>query len=249
MQKLTAVIITFNEARNIKRCIESLHNVADEIVVVDSFSTDATPSICKGLGAQFYQRKWKGYSLQKNYGNGLAANNLILSIDADEALSDTLKKSIIEVKTAAIGNNYSFNRLTNYCGKWIKHSGWYPDTKVRIFNRKKDDWQGRVHEKLTVNIKTVKLLKGDLLHYSYYKISEHVAQTDKFASLSAKELQKNGIKKNVLKIVFSPIVKFLKFYVFNLVFLDGKAGWKIATISAHGTYLKYARHYQLMRKN
>ncbi|MBL4586188.1 MAG: glycosyltransferase family 2 protein [Flavobacteriales bacterium] len=247
MQKLTAVIITYNEARNIKRCIESLEGIADEIVVVDSFSTDATPSICKGLGVQFYQREWKGYSFQKNYGNGLASNDCILSIDADEALSEELKKAILKTKENDRQHNYSFNRLTNYCGKWIRHSGWYPDTKIRIFNRTADDWQGTVHEKLTVNPKTVKKLKGDLLHYSYYQVSEHVAQTDRFATLSAKELQESGVRPSWLKIIFSPVAKFLKFYVLNLGFLDGKAGWKIATVSAHGTYLKYVRHYKASR--
>ena len=134
MRKLTAVIIAYNEARNIKRCIASLLNVADEIVVVDSYSTDATPSICKGLGVQFHQRDWKGYSKQKNYGNGLASNDWILSIDADEALSEKLKKSILHEKENGKSYNYSFNRLTNYCGKWIHYCGWYPDTKIRMFN-------------------------------------------------------------------------------------------------------------------
>lgn len=248
MQKLTAVIITHNEARNIRRCIESLDGVADEIIVVDSFSTDATPSICKGLGVQFHQREWKGYSLQKNYGNGLASNDHILSIDADEAISDELKKSILEAKNRDGHYNYSFNRLTNYCGKWIKHSGWYPDTKIRMFNRVDADWRGTVHEKLTVDPKTVKKLKGDLLHYSYYEVSEHVAQTDRFATLAAKELQEKGASPSLLKMIFSPCMKFLKFYVLRSGFLDGTAGWKIATISAHGTYLKYARHYKEMRK-
>ncbi len=248
MQKLTAVVITRNEARNIARCIESLEGIADEIVVVDSFSTDATPSICKGLGVQFHQREWKGYSLQKNYGNGLASNDLILSIDADEALSEELRNSILNAKNKEGGFAYSFNRLTNYCGKWIRHSGWYPDTKVRIFNRTAADWQGTVHEKLTVDPKTVKKLKGDLLHYSYYDVSEHVAQTDRFATLSAQELLESGVRPSLLRIVFSPVAKFIKFYLLRLGFLDGSAGWRIATISARGTYLKYARHYRSMKQ-
>ncbi len=248
MRKLTAVIITLNEARNIKRCVESLHGVADEVVVVDSYSTDATPSICKGMGIQFHQREWKGYSLQKNYGNGLASNDWILSIDADEALSEELKTSILEIKSKGDHYNYSFNRLTNYCGQWIKHSGWYPDTKVRMFNRVEDDWQGKVHEKLTVDTKTVKKLKGDLLHYSYYAVSEHVLQTDKFSTLAAIELQEKGAKPSIFKMLFNPWLKFNRFYFLKFGFLDGISGLNIAIMAAYGTYLKYMKHYFLSRK-
>lgn len=241
MRKLSAVIITFNEARNIKRCIASLDGVADEIVVVDSFSTDATPSICKGLGVQFHQREWKGYSKQKNYGNGLAVNDWILSIDADEALSEELKTSIIAEKVNGKGFNYSFNRLTNYCGKWIKHSGWYPDTKLRMFNRAENDWQGEVHEKPNVDPATVRKLKGDLLHYSYHSVSDHVKRTDVYSTLGAKELFENGKRASMFKILFNPWLKFNRMYFLRLGFLDGMEGFTIALITAYGTFLKYIK--------
>ncbi|MGB0368155.1 MAG: glycosyltransferase family 2 protein [Flavobacteriales bacterium] len=244
MRKLSAVIITFNEARNIKRCIESLQEVADEIVVVDSFSTDATPSICKGLNVQFHQREWKGYSKQKNYGNGLASNDWILSIDADEALSDELKNAIAKIK-ADKHENYSFNRLTNYCGKWIKHSGWYPDTKVRLFNRVNSDWNGDVHETLSVDAKSVKKLKGDLLHYSYTTVSDHVRRTDGYSTLGAQELFDKNKKSSVLNLLFNPWLKFHKLYFLKLGFLDGMAGFTIALITAYGTFLKYIKLYYL----
>ncbi|MGB0918713.1 MAG: glycosyltransferase family 2 protein [Flavobacteriales bacterium] len=244
MRKLSAVIITFNEARNIKRCIESLQEVADEIVVVDSFSTDATPSICKGLNVQFHQREWKGYSKQKNYGNGLASNDWILSVDADEALSDELKNAITKIK-ADKHENYSFNRLTNYCGKWIKHSGWYPDTKVRLFNRVNSDWNGDVHETLSVDAKSVKKLKGDLLHYSYTTVSDHVRRTDGYSTLGAQELFDKNKKSSVLNLLFNPWLKFHKLYFLKLGFLDGMAGFTIALITAYGTFLKYIKLYYL----
>ena len=244
MRKLTAVIITFNEARNIKRCIESLQPVADEIVVVDSFSTDATPSICKGLNVQFHQREWKGYSKQKNYGNGLSSNDWILSIDADEALSEELSKSILKAK-AGNQENFSFNRLTNYCGKWIKHSGWYPDTKIRMFNRAKDDWQGEVHEVLTVKPVSVKKLKGDLLHYSYNHISDHVKRTDVYSTLGAQELFSKGKKSSFLNLLFNPWLKFNRLYFVKLGFLDGMAGFTIALITSYGPFLKYIKLYYL----
>jgi glycosyltransferase involved in cell wall biosynthesis len=241
MRKLSAVIITHNEARNIKRCIASLLNVADEIVVVDSYSTDATPSICKGLGVQFHQREWKGYSKQKNYGNGLASNDWILSIDADEALSEKLKKAIQQEKENGTGYNYSFSRLTNYCGKWIHYCGWYPDTKVRMFNRTESDWKGDVHEKLTIEKNSVKKLEGDLLHYSYNSVSDHVVRTDKYSTLGAQQLFDEGKRFSIFKMVFNPWLKFNKMYFFQLGFLDGIAGLTICLITAHATYLKYIK--------
>ena len=244
VRKLSAVIITYNEARNIKRCIASLQDVTDEIVVVDSFSTDATPSICKGLGVQFHQREWKGYSKQKNYGNGLASNDWILSIDADEALSEELKSAILREKENGKGFNFSFNRLTNYCGKWIHHSGWYPDSKVRMFNRNRDDWKGEVHETLSVESKSVVKLKGDLLHYSYHSVSDHVKRTDKYSTLGASELFEKGKRASLFKLLFNPWLKFNRMYFLRLGFLDGMAGFTIALITAYGTFLKYIKlHY------
>jgi glycosyltransferase involved in cell wall biosynthesis len=249
MRKLSAVIITYNEARNIKRCISSLQGVADEIVVVDSHSTDATPSICKGLGVQFHQRDWKGYSKQKNYGNGLASNDWILSIDADEALSDELKESILKIKETSKEFNYSFNRLTNYCGKWIRNCGWYPDTKIRMFNRTQDDWQGEVHEKLTVDPNSVKKLKGDLLHYSYHSVSDHVQRIDKYSTLGAEELKANGKRASVFNILFNPWLKFNRMYFLQLGFLDGLEGFTISLITAYGTFLKYIKLSFLTRES
>ena len=145
---LTAVIITKNEEFNISRCLQSLKDVADEIVVVDSFSTDSTEEICKSFNVRFVQQEWLGYSEQKNFANSLASNDWIFSIDADEVLSDELKKSILELKNKNISddNVFSMNRLTNYCGHWIRHCGWYPDRKIRIWNRKVGKWQGEIHE-------------------------------------------------------------------------------------------------------
>ncbi|MFM1876073.1 MAG: hypothetical protein RL266_1810 [Bacteroidota bacterium] len=241
MRKLSAVIITFNEARNIRRCIASLQQVADEIVIVDSFSTDATPSICKGLGVQFHQREWKGYSKQKNYGNGLASNDWILSIDADEALSEDLRNAILKEKAKDAGYNYSFNRLTNYCGKWIRNCGWYPDTKIRMFDRREDDWNGDVHEKLSVNPNTVKKLKGDLLHYSYHSISDHVLRTDRYSNLAANEMLNAGKMASIFNILFNPWLKFNRMYFLQTGFLDGLSGFTISLISAYGTFLKYVK--------
>jgi glycosyltransferase involved in cell wall biosynthesis len=247
---ITAVIITFNEERNIARCIESLHGVADEIVVVDSGSTDQTISICESLNVKPIRQDWLGYSAQKNFANGIATNNWILSIDADEALSDELKQSILQLKNAGSMSVCSFNRCTNYCGTWIRHGGWYPDTKVRIFDRNKVRWTGEIHEQLIgFESSDVVHLKGDLLHYSYYSEEDHIRQTEKFTTLSAEDLFKKGKKAGWMKMYLSPISRFISGYIFRLGFLDGKAGFRIAVLSAGATRKKYTKLNQLYKTN
>ena len=138
---LSVVIITYNEERNIGRCLDSIKDIADDIVVVDSFSTDKTEEICIPYNVNFIKRSWEGYSLTKNFANKQAKHDWIFSIDADEALSEELKHSIMQAKKIGINQTYEICRLTNYCGHWIRHSGWYPDIKLRIFDRGTSDWQ------------------------------------------------------------------------------------------------------------
>jgi glycosyltransferase involved in cell wall biosynthesis len=249
MPKLSAVIITFNEERNIGRCLVSVIDIADEIVVVDSLSTDSTKQICESFGVQFFPVSWKGYSGQKNYAHALASNNWILSIDADEAISDELKKSILEWKKLPNPQYASFNRLTNYCGQWIRHCGWYPDAKLRIFDKTKAMWKGDVHEKLIYDKSiAVRHLTGDLLHYSYYSVEEHIAQTNKFSTIGAQQLVENGKRVSFLKVVINPMVKFIRKYFFNLGFLDGYNGFVICRISALQTFLKYFKAWQMQQQ-
>lgn len=247
MNSLSAVIITYNEERNIGRCIASLQGVADEVVVVDSHSTDGTRRICEELGVRFLQRDWDGYSPQRNFAVEQASNDWILAIDADEELSPQLRESILEVKAESGHMNFMFNRKTNYCGQWINHSGWYPDRKFRLYDRRECRWEGIVHETLTQPKSGIRHLKGDLLHYSYATIAEHIERTDRYATLAAQELVAQGKSPSILKQTFSPVLKFIKFYVVGLGFLDGWHGLVIAWVSAKGTYLKYARHRKLVR--
>lgn len=234
MPQLSVVIITFNEERNIRRCLESLLGVADDIVVVDSFSTDKTKEICEEFGVNFIQKEWEGYSATKNFANTQAKHDWILSIDADEALSKELSVSITEAKKGG-PDTYKVNRLTNYCGQWIRHSGWYPDQKIRLFDRRNTEWQGFIHETLVFkNTPTIKSLRGNLLHYSYYTVDEHRAQTRKFALMKAKNMKEKGKKYNPLEARFRSIYKFFRTYVLKLGFLDGKFGLTIAKISAYG---------------
>lgn len=243
---ISAVIITLNEAKNIERCLWSLKNVADEIVVLDAFSTDKTEEICKAHGVKFIQRKWTNFSDSKNFANQEAQHDWILSLDADEALSEALQKEIIAEKEKLQGV-YAFNRLTNYCGKWIYHCGWFPDWKVRLFNRKEANWEGEfVHEKLVFKSEIkIKKFKSKLFHYSYYQISEHWQRINRYTDLEAQNLFNRNKKANFFTLVFSPLVKFIKIYFFQKGFLDGYFGLIICVLTAYGRFLRYAKLYQI----
>jgi glycosyltransferase involved in cell wall biosynthesis len=241
--KLSAVIITFNEERDIGRCLDSLQGIADEIVVVDSYSTDATQEIVKSKGATFISHKFEGHIEQKNWAISQATFPHILSLDADEALDEDLKKSIKTVKDNWQYNGYYLSRLTNYCGKWIRHGLWYPDRKLRLWDSRKGAWGGQnPHDTyiLKENNETLEL-KGHLLHYSIYSLEEHLNQIKKFTDISSAAAFKNGKRSSLLKIIFSPTLKFVRAYFFKLGFLDGKEGWMIARWSAYATFLKYSK--------
>lgn len=243
MVKISVAIITFNEERNIGRCLESVKDIADDIVIVDSFSTDRTKEICLNHGARFFPRKWEGYVDTKNIAANLALFDHVLSLDADEALSPELVVSIRKVKENFLADAYTMNRMTNYCGKWIKHSGWYPDKKLRLFNRLKGQWEGLIiHEELKMQAGSkVGHLPGDILHYSFYTIDEHRAQSEKFTTLGAEADFKKGKKAPFYKIWFAPAVKFVQSYFFKLGFLDGKEGLTISKLSAAATFQKYIK--------
>ncbi len=247
MDKISAVVITKNEERNIERCIIALQQVVDEIVIVDSGSTDNTKSICEKYNVKFIQKEWMGYGPTKNFGHQQATNEYILSIDADEVLSEELIQSILAVKHN-LANAYAFNRLTNYCGKWIKHSGWYPDTKVRLFPKSQVKWNdSEVHEELDLTKVSIQHLKGDLLHYSYYSIIQHVEKSVYYGKLAGKHLFEKGKRPSFLKIIFSPWVRFIKDYFLRVGFLDGAFGFFIAITAAYSIFIKYFYHYQLYK--
>ena len=242
--KLSAVIITFNEERNIGRCIDSVKDVCDEVLVVDSFSQDKTAMICAEKGARFIQHPFEGHIEQKNYAVSQAMFDHILSLDADEALDDELKKSVLRLKESWNENAaYSLNRLTNYCGSWIRYGTWYPDVKVRLFDRRKSKWAGtNPHDRLEPG-KGVQIehIKGDLLHYSYYSYEEHLQQVNKFTSILAKSYLKEGRRAGMDKLLINPWAYFIKYYILHRGFLDGYHGFVIAVISMHATFMKYVK--------
>jgi glycosyltransferase involved in cell wall biosynthesis len=249
MLALSVVIITHNEERNIARCIASVRALSDDIVVVDSGSTDRTVAIASGMGARVSHHPWAGYSAQKNYANALARHDHILSLDADEALSPELTRSIQEAGAAGWSGAYSFHRLTNYCGHWVRHGGWYPDTKVRIFPKAGTRWTGEhVHETLELAPGTpVTLLKGDLLHWSYHTLKDHEQRIERYSDLHAQKLLAEGRRAGWIKRRLSPVVKFIQGYLLQLGLLDGTAGWHIARLSARAVHLKYAKLHQLLQ--
>lgn len=237
------VIITFNEEKNIGRCLDSVQKIADEIIVVDSYSTDRTEEICKNMGAIFIQNKFEGHIEQKNFAYNKSKYEHILSLDADESLSMELTKSIMETKKNWTYDAYSMNRLTNYCGKWIYHSGWYPDKKIRLLKKGSGKWGGtNPHDKF-IPVETAKIahLKGDILHYSYYNKEEHLQQIHKFSSIGANELLKKGKQSTKFKILYKSLSRFLKSYIVKMGFLDGSEGFTISRMSAYANYLKYSK--------
>lgn len=249
MTPLSAVIITFNEERNIGRCLESLRGVADEIVVIDSHSTDQTRNICEKFEVRFLQNPFEDYASQKNFGNRQAIHRHILSLDADEALSGTLRDSIIAWKKSGSSDAARMNRLTSFCGQWIRHGGWYPDTKIRVFDKTCARWAGeKVHEFLEVDpAARVALLSGDLLHYSFYSIRQHLDTINKYSELKAGIMFAKGKRAGTVKLLLSPPVRFLRDYFFKKGFRDGFYGFVIAANSSYSVFLKYIKLRSLHR--
>lgn len=252
MTQLSAVIITFNEQLNIGRCLQALQGVADEIVVVDSFSTDNTEAFCRQFkNVKFIQREWQGYAQTKNWANQQATNEYIFSVDADEAPDEALRKALVIQKESGFSGAYELNRITNYCGQWVKHGGWYPDKKVRIFKKDIARWQGDfVHETLSLpTSEIITPLSGHLLHYSYHTLQDHKNRVEKYATLHAQKMFAE--RKTVFpgKALFSAIWKFKQVYFFKLGFLDGKAGFNIARFSAKAVYLKYRKLIELNNRS
>ncbi len=250
--KLSVVVITFNEEKNLARCLESVCEIADEILVVDSFSQDKTGEIALSYGARFLQHPFEGHIEQKNWAAGQAENPFILSLDADECLDAVLSEEVRKAKESWPAGGYLMNRLTNYCGHWVRHCGWYPDTKLRLWDRRLGRWAGyNPHDKFEMNNPGEKLihLKGNILHYSYYSLGDHYRQVEYFSGISANVLFKRGKRANLIKIYLSPVVKFLNVLFFRLGFLDGISGYRIARISAFGVYLKYKKLQALYTQN
>jgi len=239
--KISATIVAFNEERNIARAIGSLR-CADEVVVVDSGSTDRTREIASSLGARVVEEPWRGYAAQKNFAASVAGNDWILSIDADEELTPELAAEISALKTQpAAFDAWNMPRLARYLGRWIRHSGWYPDRKARLYHRERAAWQGDyVHESVQVNGRTGEL-QGNLLHYTCDSLAEHLRTLDRYTSLAAQSLVASGKPLPFRRLVVDPPWTFLRSYVMQRGFLDGMHGFVIAGMAGFYTFMKYAK--------
>lgn len=250
MEKISAVIITYNEEKKIGDCLQSLQGIADEIVVVDSNSTDKTAQIVKSFGGRFLRHSFEGYIEQKNFALTRAEYNFVLSLDADEILSEPLRESILKVKEKPEFDGYYMNRMTFLEGKPIKCCGWYPDTKLRLFRRDKGRFTGlNPHDEFRFTKKTeIGKLKGDLLHYSFDSWEALLKQNDKFARISAQSYFNNRRKLSPFYIWVNPLVRFFRDYFLKGGLKAGKTGLLISKANAQATFLKYKYIKEIKKK-
>ncbi len=243
MHTLSVVIITYNEEKHIGKCLDSLKQVADEIIIVDSFSTDDTLAICSHYEVKLYQNKFSDFSSQRNLAMSMASMSHILFIDADEVLSEELIGEIRKLKEEGFKNQvYTLDRITNFCGKWIKHGMWYPDKIQRLVQRGIAKWTGDVHENLTFDTSPTKgFVKGHLLHYSYDSVGQLVEKLEKYTTIQSKQMFHQKKKATWIKIYINPVWAFISGYFIKLGFLDGWQGIIIQYSIAYQTKRKYSK--------
>ncbi len=239
--KISATIVTLNEEHNVARAIESLR-CADEVIVVDSGSTDRTREVAARLGARVVEEPWRGYAAQKNFASSLAAHDWILSIDADEAVAEELEAEILLLKQEGPKfDGYTMPRIAQYLGRWIHHGGWYPDRKIRLYRRDKAEWAGAfVHESVKPRGTTGEL-HGNLLHFTCDSLSAHLKTLDRYTTLAAEELVSRGKSPELTRIALDPPWTFFRTYVIRQGFRDGLHGFVIAWMAALYTFLKYSK--------
>ena len=243
---LSAVIITRNAASQIEPCLQSLA-FADEILIVDSGSTDTTLDIAKRYGARTLQQEWLGYGQQKEFATRQARNNWVLSLDADERVSEELRQSIQEALVAPRFQAGRMARRNRFMGRWLRHGEGYPDWSLRLYHREHAHWSDDpVHEKVVTDGKTI-TLHGDLLHESEQGIANYLAKQNRYTTLQAEVLHRAGRRANPFKLVLSPLFRFLKFYFLRLGFLDGVPGLIHISIGCFNSFCKYAKLIELTR--
>lgn len=244
-EKISACVTAGNEEANIRRCLESL-KWCDEIVVVDSFSQDRTPEICREYTERVYQHEWLGYIGQKNLIRGLARYPWILFLDADEEISPELRDEILAEfeKGPSPYAGYEFRRRVYYLGRWIYHGEWYPDYKLRLFRKDRGRSGGREpHDRVLVE-GPVKRLRGHINHFTYDSLRDHLDSVNRFSSITAEEKFRAGERFRWRDFLFRPFWRFFKAYVIKKGFLDGRHGLAIAGISAFGVAMKYLKLWE-----
>jgi glycosyltransferase involved in cell wall biosynthesis len=252
--QISATVITLNEERNLARVLESMAPVADECVVVDSGSTDRTREIAEGRGTRFIQHLWDGFAAQKNFAAAQARHDWILSIDADEALSPELTAELQQLKREGPGEavGFAMPRMARFRGRWIRHSGWYPDPKLRLYDRRRARWVGAyVHEHVQAE-GLVRTLRGDLHHFPCDAWKEQLRSIDRYTTLAARQILessngRHGVSRAgvLVKLATLPAWKFFETYVLRQGFRDGRAGWLIARLAGYYVCQKYEKLWQM----
>lgn len=256
-EAVSAFVICFNEEDTIADCLKSLA-FCDEVLVVDSFSTDRTVEIAESLGAQVIQRKWSGYRDQKAFGLSAVKNEWVINLDADERISEELRSNIIAVLEKEFKSNRTGERLTNdkqivgyymnrvvyYLGRWWRSGGWYPEYRLRFFKRSHVTWGGvEPHEKPIVNGETA-TLAGEIQHFTYKNMDEQFERLHNFSSIAAEEEFKRGGSASLVSLLFNPLVRTLKFYFIKRGYREGRAGLIVALAEGYYTFMKYAKLWE-----
>jgi glycosyltransferase involved in cell wall biosynthesis len=243
MQEISVVIITSNEASNIERTLISALKIASDIVIVDSGSTDNTLEICKKFPVRIFQHSWEGYAAQKNYGSNLTKNDWILSIDADEEVSEDLVQEIKKEFQNPQADCYDLPFRTNFCGQWLSFGHWNPESHIRLFKKNLIHWNtDAVHEGLVIpeDLK-IRKLKGKINHYTIRSLEHYRQKNDYYINLAAVKMRNAGKKAGFIKLYLSPAYRFVHSYIFKLGFLDGYFGYVIARETGRVAYLKYKK--------
>jgi glycosyltransferase involved in cell wall biosynthesis len=247
MQPISATIIAFNEEHNIREALQSL-SWADEIVVVDSGSSDSTLDICREFTDKIFQRAWTGYVDQKNFAVEKAHHDWIFSLDADERVSPELCKEIRTLAGSGFGKpGYRIPRVAFFMGRWIRHGDWYPDYQLRLFDRRSGKWEGgRVHESVRLHEKP-DFLRGEIQHYTYHNLSDYLRRLEVYSNLAAFDYRQRGKKATPFGLLGNPTAAFIKAYMLKRGFMDGTQGFAVAVMSAVSVFFKYAKLYELQR--
>ncbi|MDH7511353.1 MAG: glycosyltransferase family 2 protein [Clostridiales bacterium] len=247
--EISAVIITYNEETRLEGALKSLQGIVSEIVVVDCHSSDGTVKLARKYADKVFERTWTNFADQKNFANSKACFPWIFSLDADERVSPELRQELLELKEKGPEcSGFSIPRQVYYLGRWVRHSGWYPDRKIRLFRKDKARWEGEyVHEKLVVDGKIEKL-KSPIHHFTYRNIAEHLARINKFSDLGAQKLYAQKKKCRWYHLVWLPFFRFVRAYVLRRGFLDGFAGLVISVLTGYAVFVRYAKLREIWKK-
>jgi glycosyltransferase involved in cell wall biosynthesis len=245
--RVTVIIITLDEAEHIAAAIDSV-SWADEVIVVDSGSADDTVAIARARGARTEMREWTGYVDQKNFATSLARNDWIFSLDADERVPPALATEIRALLTTdpPLGG-YRAARVTYHLGRWVRTTDFYPDSQLRLYDRRRARWQGRyVHESVAVDGPTGRL-QNEIEHYSYRDLRDHIDRINRYTTLSARQMHESGWRGSALHLLVQPPAAFLRNYVLRRGFLDGTAGLTLSLVNSYAVFLKFAKLWELQR--